>query len=148
MVESFAEGIRSAWGGVVEWFRGAWDSLTAWMPEWAKKGLGITVPGAQGGASGSWAPTPPSLPTIKPPALTSPYGGQGSASGDWGGSFQAGGAVPVVSASAPDVTVNAPADTTVIVNWSTLHETMAALNAKLVAIEARQRAEIASALRD
>ena len=151
MVEAFGDGIRSAWGGVVAWLQGAWDKLTGWMPSWAKKGLGIgsmAPQGDQGGASGSWAPTPPSLPTIKPPSLTSPYGAQGSASGDWGGSFQAGGGVPVISTPAPDVTVNAPVDTTVIVNWSTLQETLAALNAKLAAIEARQRADIASALGD
>lgn len=59
VVSSFLTGLQAAWGGVVEWFKGAVSSLTAWVPDTIKAQMGIDV---QTSAPAITPPTPGMVP--------------------------------------------------------------------------------------
>ena len=43
IINSLWDGLKGMWSKVTDWLRQSIDELTDWMPDWAKKGLGIKV---------------------------------------------------------------------------------------------------------
>ncbi|WP_173834971.1 hypothetical protein [Halomonas sp. HG01] len=64
-IDGLKAGIGEQWEGLTGWLRGKLDSLTGWMPDWAREGLGIETPSVPqpsapqaGAAVGSGTPMP------------------------------------------------------------------------------------------
>lgn len=68
LLDNAAATIRAAFGGVFDWISGQLGGLTSWMPDWAKKGLGL---GAGDAISGPALTPGPSAAA----ALAAPAGG-------------------------------------------------------------------------
>lgn len=74
VIDRFLSGLKDAWAGVVDWFKGAVDGLVGWLPESIRSRLGFSAeaPAGDGGTTdgetGTAAKTAPDVPTFEYPA--------------------------------------------------------------------------------
>lgn len=153
LMQNLWDGIRSGLDRVKAFLSAALGELTGWMPEWMKDRLGLNVTASGVASEGKgdrspWAPPAMTVPTIAPPAPRSfaPAAPSAGANDRVAGAFAPAPTVPVVSAQAPEVNVDAPSSTTLVVNWSALDSTLSQIRTLIAGVEARQRAAVSSAV--